>query len=329
MKEIEKLIQNNYLWFLLSSFSITLAFLGEKVLDIPIPKTSVYIGLFFLTLTILPPFLKSVSKSIQILKNYDKLFLKGVKLKRDLGITSGILFLSHAFFAWKNFADLNLNFLFEIEIITGALALIIFIILLLTSNQYSIKKLRANWKKVQSLVWLSIPLFLIHALLASSFFQGEIPKLTILFAFLIIIPPVFYFIKEKDKDRSILIIYGIIIAIVVLGILNLIKTNTPITPIENIENTTPTTEQVQEEQNRNLITREEVSKHNEPGDCWLIYKGKVYDFTNYLENHPPGASLIIPFCGESVDQVEETHVPSYSSPQIKQIFEENYIGELE
>jgi DMSO/TMAO reductase YedYZ heme-binding membrane subunit len=326
MTEIKKLIKNNYFWIFLSTLSIVVSFFGEQIIDKPSPKIAVYLGLAFLTLTLLPPLLKS----IKLLKNYKKPISKLIKLKRDLGITSGVLFIFHTIFVWKKFADFQLSFLFEIEIITGTLALLIFIILLATSNQYSIKKLKTNWRKIQSLVWLSVPLLLIHPLLTSTVYHEEIPKLTVFFGILIIIPPIFYFIKEKNKERSYLLIVGIILSILILGVLNLIKNS-------QTENTTQNQTQSQIEtpinpetpdQNTNFKL-EEVNKHNNPKDCWLIYKNKVYGFTNYLEKHPPGSESIIPFCGKNIDSTENTHRPPYSKPELEEIFEENYLGELE
>lgn len=39
---------------------------------------------------------------------------------------------------------------------------------------------------------------------------------------------------------------------------------------------------------KNLITVEEVEKHNTPSDCWVIVDGWVYDLSNYGKIHPGG-----------------------------------------
>ncbi|KAI0558089.1 cytochrome b5-like protein [Gracilaria domingensis] len=41
-----------------------------------------------------------------------------------------------------------------------------------------------------------------------------------------------------------------------------------------------------------VFTEEEVSSHNSQADVWLIIKGKVYDFTDYLALHPGGEALL-------------------------------------
>jgi len=38
------------------------------------------------------------------------------------------------------------------------------------------------------------------------------------------------------------------------------------------------------------ITPSEVKKHNKPDDCWVIFNGKVFNITPYLEYHPGGTS---------------------------------------
>jgi cytochrome b involved in lipid metabolism len=46
------------------------------------------------------------------------------------------------------------------------------------------------------------------------------------------------------------------------------------------------------------LSATEVAKHNSASDCWQIIENKVYDFTNYLNQHPGGADIIIAYCGQ-------------------------------
>ncbi len=46
-----------------------------------------------------------------------------------------------------------------------------------------------------------------------------------------------------------------------------------------------------------VISRTELAKHNTQSDCWIGYKGTVYDITNWLPRHPGSAGAIAPFCG--------------------------------
>ena len=44
-------------------------------------------------------------------------------------------------------------------------------------------------------------------------------------------------------------------------------------------------------------TLADVSKHNNPSDCWTAVNGKVYEVTKWINEHPGGAKAIISMCG--------------------------------
>ena len=45
------------------------------------------------------------------------------------------------------------------------------------------------------------------------------------------------------------------------------------------------------------FSAEEVAKHNNRKDCWVIYRGKVYDVTNFLDQHPGGEEVLLDLAG--------------------------------
>eukprot|EP01117_Protostelium_nocturnum_P014443 TRINITY_DN5492_c0_g1_i3.p1 TRINITY_DN5492_c0_g1~~TRINITY_DN5492_c0_g1_i3.p1 ORF type:complete len:142 (+),score=56.82 TRINITY_DN5492_c0_g1_i3:76-501(+) len=49
-----------------------------------------------------------------------------------------------------------------------------------------------------------------------------------------------------------------------------------------------------------LVSMAEVAKHNRKGDAWIVYNGKAYDVTNFMENHPGGEDAIMGLVGTDV-----------------------------
>ena len=45
------------------------------------------------------------------------------------------------------------------------------------------------------------------------------------------------------------------------------------------------------------ITLEDCKSHNKEEDCWLVIGGKVYDVTEFLDEHPGGFDIVLAACG--------------------------------
>uniref|UniRef100_A0A6S8FYB3 Cytochrome b5 heme-binding domain-containing protein n=2 Tax=Sar TaxID=2698737 RepID=A0A6S8FYB3_9STRA len=73
------------------------------------------------------------------------------------------------------------------------------------------------------------------------------------------------------------------------------------------------------------LTLEEVAKHNTEKDCWIIFKGKVYEVTDYLEDHPGGVEIITDLAGQ--DCTEDFEDVGHSQEAYDQL-EEYYIGDV-
>ena len=50
------------------------------------------------------------------------------------------------------------------------------------------------------------------------------------------------------------------------------------------------------------FTRDEVAKHATKSDCWMIIDDQVYDFTNYLPQHPAAPDVMLKFCGKNATE---------------------------
>ena len=43
-----------------------------------------------------------------------------------------------------------------------------------------------------------------------------------------------------------------------------------------------------------------MSRHRTKDDCWIIYRGEVYNVTSWLDKHPGGTQLLLDHAGEDV-----------------------------
>ncbi|CAA7399788.1 unnamed protein product [Spirodela intermedia] len=73
-------------------------------------------------------------------------------------------------------------------------------------------------------------------------------------------------------------------------------------------------------------TFEEVSKHNETKDCWLIIDGKVYDVTPFMDDHPGGDEVLLAVTGK--DATNDFEDVGHSDAAREQM-EKFYIGEID
>ena len=92
-----------------------------------------------------------------------------IKLRRWLGVTSGITAFFHFAFwlyAYTSGWQFILNSFKDWYVITGLIALLTILLLTVTSNDYSVRKLKKKWKKLHYLTYALPALVVLHALLA-------------------------------------------------------------------------------------------------------------------------------------------------------------------
>ena len=54
------------------------------------------------------------------------------------------------------------------------------------------------------------------------------------------------------------------------------------------------------------LTLDEIAKHNQPQDCWIIINNQIYGVSDFLTLHPGGAGEITPYCGQDATQAYQT-----------------------
>lgn len=64
-------------------------------------------------------------------------------------------------------------------------------------------------------------------------------------------------------------------------------------------------------------TASEVAQHSSIQDCLLIIHGNVYDITSFLDQHPGGVDVILPYCGKDATQAFETKDRSRGTHSLK------------
>ncbi|XP_055349484.1 cytochrome b5-like [Paramacrobiotus metropolitanus] len=72
-------------------------------------------------------------------------------------------------------------------------------------------------------------------------------------------------------------------------------------------------------------TLKEVSKHFSYDSCWIIVWNRIYNVTDYLQQHPGGMEIILEFAGSDATSafIDKGH-----SRVAVEILEDYYIGEL-
>ncbi|KAL9929992.1 cytochrome b5 [Glossina fuscipes fuscipes] len=68
-----------------------------------------------------------------------------------------------------------------------------------------------------------------------------------------------------------------------------------------------------------------VAQHDDYSDCWIVVYDRVYDVTNFLQDHPGGSDIIMDYAGR--DATLAFHGTGHSRDAIEQM-REYLIGEL-
>lgn len=72
--------------------------------------------------------------------------------------------------------------------------------------------------------------------------------------------------------------------------------------------------------NITAYTREEISRHNQPNDCWIIIDNIVYNVSEYWKVHPGGGAFLLKYAGKDATLAfrEFNHSP-FATQQLKSL----------
>lgn len=72
-----------------------------------------------------------------------------------------------------------------------------------------------------------------------------------------------------------------------------------------------------------LVSAATVAEHNKKSDCWVsLYHRKVYDVTLFLDEHPGGTDIILPYAGKDVTAIMSDTVSHYHSENAYEMLDE-------
>lgn len=77
-----------------------------------------------------------------------------------------------------------------------------------------------------------------------------------------------------------------------------------------------------------IFTSEDVEEHTTPDSCWVTRDGKVYDVTQFLQDHPGGDDLILKYAGKDVGEIMKDSTEHDHSDSAYNMLDEFVIGRL-
>ncbi|KAG7746252.1 hypothetical protein KL912_004512 [Ogataea haglerorum] len=76
---------------------------------------------------------------------------------------------------------------------------------------------------------------------------------------------------------------------------------------------------------KRVVTFEELQKHNRSDDCWIAINQNVYDVTEFMKTHPGGVSRILRYAGNDATKgFHSMHHPQY----LETFLEGSLVGEI-
>ena len=128
------------------------------------------------------------------------------RLRKPLGIGSGIWFVAHSAVALVEYFDLQSSLVRQFligDMALGVVATLIFVALLVTSTESWQRTLGTAWKRLQRLVWFAVPLALVHTILSGLRLHHIEPPSVMLFGVILVFVVVeFFVLHTRRRARS-------------------------------------------------------------------------------------------------------------------------------
>jgi 4-hydroxysphinganine ceramide fatty acyl 2-hydroxylase len=77
-----------------------------------------------------------------------------------------------------------------------------------------------------------------------------------------------------------------------------------------------------------IFTASDVLQHNSANSCWITYRGKVLDVTNFIPDHPGGEEFILKHAGRDVEDAMNDVTEHVHSESAFDMLDEFLIGRL-
>jgi 4-hydroxysphinganine ceramide fatty acyl 2-hydroxylase len=74
------------------------------------------------------------------------------------------------------------------------------------------------------------------------------------------------------------------------------------------------------------FTRAEVEAHNSTSSCYVTIGSKVYDVTDFVDDHPGGGSLIIEYGGKDVEEILKDATSHPHSEAAYEVLDDSLVG---
>ncbi|KAI5650623.1 hypothetical protein M9H77_36628 [Catharanthus roseus] len=75
-----------------------------------------------------------------------------------------------------------------------------------------------------------------------------------------------------------------------------------------------------------VYSYDEISLHSTAKDCWIVINAKIYDVTNFFDDHPGGADVLLEAAGK--DASEEFEAVGHGS-SARLMLDEYYVAEVD